>query len=322
MSQDQRFDLGIMLMLLLPPLRVSNAEPLAEHFSNSFQGHTFTFGVEEDHKHPAEEADTGIEAESTTGRPILHHREECRGDYDVCAPAGNSVLSMDEHWQINEGKRMLAYQHCSNGSDLKWNQLRANPSNGGNARGKARHVAYNRDKDQSTRPADMGSLQSQSLGVDWDIAKGNDSHHHADGHPKHSDRQDDPATEFINKYQINEREDEIRARNCDPDSSGVIEPDDGEEGRGIIHQRVESPELADCHNHARSQNRTTGSRGGENTPEGDPEGFLGHCLRGLLKGQFDRSHLGFTLTRSRRWVDSQEYGIRCGAMAMGDQLSR
>ena len=77
MSKSLRRDLGHVLVLPLPLLRVLHAETLAEHLSDSLQWHSFAFGIAEHHENPAEEAYTTVETKGAARRHAFHHGQEC-----------------------------------------------------------------------------------------------------------------------------------------------------------------------------------------------------------------------------------------------------
>lgn len=120
-------------MVSLPLLRISDSKALAEDFPHSFQWHTFALGVEENNKYPTKETDSGIESKCTTRRPAFHHREVCRRDNDITAPAGNGVLSYVSIGRRFDGKEQT-YQHGTHGSNLQWNQFHTNPGDRGDTR--------------------------------------------------------------------------------------------------------------------------------------------------------------------------------------------
>lgn len=85
-------NLGQMLVLLLPVLGISDAESMAEDLSDRLERHAFALRITEDDEDPTDETDAAIESEGAAGSYTFHHREECGGDNDVCAPTGGSVL--------------------------------------------------------------------------------------------------------------------------------------------------------------------------------------------------------------------------------------
>lgn len=74
MADNNRLDLGIMLVVLLPLFGVPDPKPVIEHLSDSFEWHPLAFWIEENDEEPANEADSSIESKGTTRRPAFHHR--------------------------------------------------------------------------------------------------------------------------------------------------------------------------------------------------------------------------------------------------------
>ena len=71
--QNQSLNFGIILVLLLPMLGITNTKSILENLSDFLQWHTFAFGVKEYHKYPTKEADTRVESKGSTWRPAFHH---------------------------------------------------------------------------------------------------------------------------------------------------------------------------------------------------------------------------------------------------------
>lgn len=112
MSESLCYDLPGVLVLPLPSLGVFQSKAVLENAANSFQVHSFHVGVEENDEQPPDEANTTVEAESTTWGNALHHRQEGRGDDDVGRPASDGV------------------EHSSESADFERNELGADPCYG------------------------------------------------------------------------------------------------------------------------------------------------------------------------------------------------
>lgn len=65
-------------------------------------------------------------------------------------------------------------------------------------------------------------------------------------HAQHSNYQNDAAAGFVYNNQIDKCEEEVSGTNNDGNSSGLVETDEGEQGRRIVHKSVETTELRDC----------------------------------------------------------------------------
>jgi hypothetical protein len=92
MSEGLSRNFGHMLVLSLPLLGKFDAKTVAEDLSDGLEGHTLAFWVAEDNEHPAKEANPTVEPKGAAWRHSFHHGQEGRGDDDVGAPAGHSIL--------------------------------------------------------------------------------------------------------------------------------------------------------------------------------------------------------------------------------------
>lgn len=116
MSEGLSRDLSHMLVLSLPLLGEFDAKASAENLPNGLERHALTLGVAEDNKEPAKRANATVEPKGAARRHSFHHGQEGRGDDDIRAPAGDSVLGIVSI-ELQTGP-YLTHQHCSDSSNL------------------------------------------------------------------------------------------------------------------------------------------------------------------------------------------------------------
>lgn len=64
-----------------------------------------------------------------------------------------------------------------------------------------------------------------------------------DDHTRCTDQHNPPPPDGVDPFKSDEREKEIGAGDDEADCGGLVEPDFGEEGGGVVHECVEAAEL-------------------------------------------------------------------------------
>jgi|SRR5690242_5260739 len=72
-----------LLVLLLPPARISDAKAVLKDLANVLKGHSLDFREAEDDEEPTDKADTSVETEGAGRSNSLHHSEEGGCDDDI-----------------------------------------------------------------------------------------------------------------------------------------------------------------------------------------------------------------------------------------------
>lgn len=119
------------------------------------------------------------------------------------------------------------------------------PSNGGDTGSEESDVENNRDEKEDTRPVDSLSFKNK-ISADWDPMEGDCSNCKRKCHAHDSDKKDYPAAESVQCEETSKPKEKVRASNYERDSDGLVESDESEERRGVIHESIETTELRNC----------------------------------------------------------------------------
>lgn len=250
------YSLPLMLVLPLPLLREFQPEAMRKDLANRLERHALDIRVEKQNEQPPNKTNTAVEPERAARRDPLHHAQESRRDDDVRAPAHNGV------------------EHGAQRARLDGHQLRADPGDRCNTGGEEADVADDGDEHERARPADLRALDLERGQVDGDVAEGDGGDQHADGHAENGDGEEPPAAELVDEHEVEDGEDEVGAGDGDGDGRGIVEADDAEERRGVVHEGVEAAELADGHDDAGCEDGAAGLAVGEDAGEGCGEAFV------------------------------------------------
>ena len=83
--------------------------------------------------------------------------------------------------------------------------------------------------------------------VDWDPVEGYGGESEEECHAPHGGKKDSSSAEAIDDHQVNPGEEEVGGCDDGSDGYGIGEADKCEEGRGVVHETVETAELTDGH---------------------------------------------------------------------------
>jgi hypothetical protein len=84
-------DLRELLVLPLPLTGVPDTEAIRKDLADVLERHTPDLWKAEDDEHPAEEADSSVEAERARRSDALHHRQEGGCNDDIGGPACDGI---------------------------------------------------------------------------------------------------------------------------------------------------------------------------------------------------------------------------------------
>ena len=297
-------DLRELLVLPLPVSGIANTKTVLEDLADVLQRHALDLGEAEDDEQPADEADSGVEAECAGGSDALHHGQEGGRNDDISRPAGNGV------------------QHGADCANLHGDQLSADPGNSSYSGAVESDEDDDDGDEEHARPANVVALDLEGVEIDRDIGEGNGGDDQADRHTKDGDQEDLAATEPIDDDQVDEREDEVGGRNGNGDSGGVVEADNLEQGSAVVHERVKAAELGNGHDCASSEDSTEGSHVGEDAGESLEDRVIDHSLSSLCDAHLDGVDLCAALLFGGGWVDACENDAGLIDLSMSDKLAR
>lgn len=282
---------------------VLHTEAVLEDLLDLLERQTADLGVEEDDEDPADAADGGVEAKGARGRHALHHGQEGAADDDVGAPA------------------RARHEHGADRAHLHREEVGAHPRRVADRDAVEEDEPHDEDEHDDGRRGDLVLAQLESRGVDGNEAEGDGDGEQARRHAPDGADEDLAAAPRVDGHGVDPGHDEVGAGDDETDGDRVGEADEGEEGGGVVHERVEAGHLADDHQAASADQSTEVAGDGVQLLDEVPGRLALGNLLGLLDGARNQADLVADLLGSGVLVDTGNDTLGLIQLAVEDELA-